>query len=75
MKIIKQGQLPQNKRYRSTCSNCGTRFEFKAGEAKFISDQCDGGCYEVKCPYCQKSCFVSLSNYVKEPTAEDYYNK
>lgn len=52
MKIIKQGTLPGGKKYRATCNNCKTKFEFAAGEARLIFDQRDGDFYAIACPLC-----------------------
>jgi uncharacterized protein with PIN domain len=60
MKIIKQGELPEEKEYSATCSNCKTEFEFLRKEGKVHFDQRDGNSVVVKCPLCQKSCWVNM---------------
>lgn len=60
MKIIKEGNLPSERKFTATCSNCKCHFEFLAKEAEYRSDQRDGDFYEVKCP--QSGC--GRANYV-----------
>jgi len=50
MQIITLGKLPQDKRYRLTCSTCSTVFEFKLTEAQHTSDQREGDFYTISCP-------------------------
>jgi len=52
VKIIKRGQAPEEKTYRSTCRNCLTIVEFKRRDAKFTADQRDGDYLSVDCPVC-----------------------
>lgn len=39
MKIIKEGQLPQERLYVCTCDNCKTEFSFHQKEGKVVHDQ------------------------------------
>lgn len=50
MKILKEGRLPEQQVYQTTCTKCGTEYEFKRGEARFSSDQRDGDALVTKCP-------------------------
>lgn len=51
-KIISAGQLPGERLYRMTCSNCGTLFEALQKELQRTDsrDQRDAGLMEIKCP-------------------------
>ncbi len=60
MKVIKQGKLPGDKEYRTTCRNCKTEFSFVAKEANYVSDQRDGDCLQVSCPLCKLFIYVSV---------------
>ena len=61
MKIITPGALPQEKTYRTTCTNCGCVFEFKRKEAKRSPDQRDGDALVIPCPTseCNTQCWVT----------------
>jgi hypothetical protein len=54
MKIIKYGELPEEKKYQLTCFNCTTIFEFQAHEACWNEDQRDGAYLKIDCPFCHK---------------------
>lgn len=56
MKIIKQGIVPEEVVYRTTCSKCDTEFEFAQREAKLTSDQRDGDFVSIPCPTCGQTC-------------------
>lgn len=59
MRIIKQGQLPEEKVFRCECSNCQTVFECTRAEGKYIDGgQRDGSWLEVNCPVCKKACYA-----------------
>lgn len=62
MKIIKEGKLPEKKTYKTSCSNCGTEFEFKQEEAEFVSDQRDGDYLKIHCPLpgCAKLQYLTI---------------
>ncbi len=51
MRIIKEGKLPGDRVGQVECPNCHTHFEFKASEAKFVSEQRDGDYYRITCPF------------------------
>lgn len=58
MKIIKRGELPEEKVYQETCSRCKSELEFKAGELRSSPDPRDQGeCY-VMCPVCNSHLWV-----------------
>lgn len=66
MQIIKAGKLPQEKKYRLTCSTCNTVFEFKLNEARHLCDQREGDFYTISCPLeeCDRTLsFTTLSRY------------
>ena len=58
MRIIREGQLPEDKIFRGTCSTCKTEFECKRHEGKYISAQRDGDFLEVECPKCGRKAFA-----------------
>lgn len=60
MKIIKQGTLPKDRSYTTTCDNCDTKFSFKRSEGKYTLDQRDGEWIEIKCPLCKERICVTL---------------
>jgi hypothetical protein len=62
--IITPGQLPSEKTYTVTCSNCRTMFKFKQGEARYNNgDQRDGDYLTINCPLpgCGKTVTKSVS--------------
>jgi len=61
VKILKEGILPGDKVYKSTCRHCDTVFEFQAKEANLVGDQRDGNYYSINCPLCENICTVSQS--------------
>lgn len=60
MKILKQGQLPENRVYQATCNNCKTEFEYRQAEAKVVYDQRDGNYLAINCPLCGRTCTQNL---------------
>ena len=52
MKIIKRGELPQDKIHRETCDKCKSELEFKHSEVQWSPDQRDAGQWFVICPVC-----------------------
>ena len=54
MKIIKRGKDPNKKKYKVTCDNCKTIFEFLYCEAKYNADDRDGDYLSIKCPVCKE---------------------
>jgi hypothetical protein len=63
MRIVKQGKVPGEKPYRTTCSNCSTVFEFNRVEAKLCT-QPNG--LKIDCPLCQQAYFVSEAAEIAE---------
>lgn len=58
MKIIKRGELPEEKTYQETCSRCKSVLEFQAGELRPSPDPRDQGECFVCCPVCQHTMWV-----------------
>ena len=55
MKIIKRGELPQEKVHRLTCSDCKTVFECTQEELKYEYDPREpNATYYIECPVCNK---------------------
>jgi hypothetical protein len=61
IKIVRRGELPEEKIYRGTCSYCKTEFTFNGSDGKFRSDQRDGDYYEIDCPLCCRGVFASTT--------------
>ncbi len=60
MKIIKKGEIPEDKIIHKTCYNCKTEMEFQKKEEKSDSN----GTY-VNCPLCKSRVIIhSYSNYM-----------
>ena len=59
MRIISQGQRPEDKVHRGTCLNCKTVFEFEAREAEMHDDQRDGAALVINCPTCHQTVWVA----------------
>lgn len=59
VRIIRLGTLPEEKLFQCTCNYCKTVFEFKAKEAKKISNQREGPYYQIACPVCNTMCFIN----------------
>jgi len=62
MKIITPGNLPEEKIYKTTCSNCKCVFEFAKKEGSIHSDQREGSWIEISCPFCGKTCIVTIGD-------------
>jgi len=52
MKIIKKGNIPDEKIYQAKCYNCKTEIEFVQKEGVVTRDQRDGDFITVQCPLC-----------------------
>lgn len=59
MKIIKRGQIPENKTIRVKCNFCETEFEFQAKEAELVYDQREGDAYKIGCPVCGRAVWIA----------------
>lgn len=62
MKIIKQGQLPEDKIWRGKCHYCKTEYECTLKDGKITHDQRDGSFLRVTCPFCKKEAFAYESH-------------
>ena len=64
MKILKRGELPTKKVYRTTCHVCKTEFEFTRYEkgVRDVFDQRDGNAVVAICPLpnCGNDCWVTM---------------
>lgn len=60
MKIIQDGIIPENIPRRTSCDKCKCVFEYTIAEVEYISDQRDGDCYKLNCPFCQKTLYISV---------------
>jgi hypothetical protein len=69
MKILKQGLIPEEVVYTTTCAHCGTMFEFLQKEGKLTDDQRDGSYVSIECPTCKRTC---TANYM---TPQEYTRK
>lgn len=58
MKIIKEGNLPEDKQKRETCYNCKTVFEYVKADVQ--SDFRDGD--YIVCPKCGK--FITAGKFI-----------
>lgn len=68
MRIIRRGELPEEKEYEYTCKNCSTYFVFYKKEVKKETTR-NEHYYIVRCPLCKKDIFIdyhALRTY--EPT-------
>jgi RNase P subunit RPR2 len=59
MKLVRRGVIPEEKIYRTTCNNCKSVYEYKAGEVKRVNDQRDGDYLTFPCEVC--GCEVTQS--------------
>jgi RNase P subunit RPR2 len=58
MKIIKEGKIPSERLYRTTCRHCKTVFEFLESEGN-VRYYRDGNYVEIICPICNIICNVT----------------
>lgn len=77
IEIIRKGKIPEDKKFRYTCSRCQTIFEFKASEAKLEATCRNESFRVIKCPLCNRECCVDERTYRidQEKLVSDYYNK
>ena len=63
MRIIKVGQIPEEKMYEKTCFNCKTVFEFQGKEAvkHYALNVLDADCYMIHCPHCNELCYITIN--------------
>jgi hypothetical protein len=76
VEIIRKGELPGEKIYETTCTNCKTRFRFKKKEARFSSDQRDGNALIIRCPLegCNNDCWVTTNEQTKYHDPREPYD-
>lgn len=56
--ILKRGELPEERKYQGTCSNCKSEIRFGHSEVHHSYDQRDGGSiFKATCPVCQKDMY------------------
>lgn len=60
MKIIKKGELPEEKIYTFDCRRCKSKVEAQQKEGKIQFDQRDGDCVIFKCPVCGENVYVNI---------------
>ena len=65
IEIIKQGRLPEEKRWGFRCRNCGTEFVAHKADGHYFNDQRDGEGLSVQCPLCSKQ--VTSQQEHKDP--------
>jgi RNase P subunit RPR2 len=56
--ILKRGQIPQEKWYQTTCSNCNTHFKFQKKDSRYNSSARDI-VHLIECPECDKTLYLS----------------
>ena len=61
IQIIKQGRLPEEKRWSFCCRNCGTEFTAQKFDGYYFDDR-DGTGLTVSCPMCKNS-VTSFTEY------------
>lgn len=66
MDIIKQGQIPTERKYQTTCGICKTEFRFAQKEGKIHYGQRDGDCIMINCPLCKKDIYVATESYIRD---------
>lgn len=66
MKIIKKGQLPEERVYVGECDNCHTVMEAKQSELRYNAWR-NEGCYFANCMLCNSSVSFRL-----KPPSVDY---
>lgn len=52
VKLIKRGQIPEEKLYKATCGRCGSEFEFNGYDIQTPRDQRDTERY-IQCTVCR----------------------
>lgn len=64
IEIIKQGRLPEEKRWSFICRNCDTHFTAQKKDGQYFSNQRDGEALTVSCPLCK----TSVTSYTEYKT-------
>lgn len=62
MKIIKRGQIPEEKVYNKTCGRCHSELEFQQKELTHVDsdDQRDSNLGTISCPVCGDLIYASF---------------
>lgn len=63
VKIITEGEHPEDVRIQRNCTKCNSLLEFSRNDGKFISDQRDGDCVEILCPFCGNKLYVASREF------------
>ena len=63
MKIVRQGERPENKVGQFECNSCKSVIEAKAGEAKDTSSNYQGRYFYFDCPVCEHSVGVESKDF------------
>lgn len=53
MKVLKRGELPEDKIHNIICHNCKSELEFYEKEARLVNDR-NEICLVVTCPVCKQ---------------------
>lgn len=64
IEIIKRGLLPDQRTYTVECHYCTTIFKCQRSDGKLYYDQRDGDYFEITCPLCKHTVYVSVRNEV-----------
>ena len=62
MRIIKQGVIPPEQCYSTTCNNCKTEFEFYESEGRWVCGSNVDSTLSVGCPFCGKSVGLKIKH-------------
>lgn len=60
IKIIRHGELPEEKIYSGTCHHCNTEVELTKMDGEYVSDQRDGSFIRYECPLCKRTAYAYL---------------
>ena len=72
IQIIKQGRLPEEKRWSFCCRNCDTEFTAHTRDGQhYFKNQKEGEGLSVSCPLCNKQ-VTSQTEYIHEPFKPQY---
>ena len=70
-RILKYGKNPAKDRYRFTCKNCQTLFEFLCEEASTRDDR-NETMFIIDCPLCGQECYIDpMSAKIPEGTPHE----
>ena len=60
MKILKEGDLPEQKQYQWDCRTCNSEILAIQSEGRIVYDQRDGNAVVFKCPVCNQENWIKL---------------